>query len=313
MTDHSLQVVQFVHPGFEYHRREHVGTSARRSGVMGWKAGRSKHDRKFMLARGSFFDPRTNTEHTSVPVGLWGEWEGPSVFWKVDSPGKPLPSIVHAPYRPAEPPLRSVQNTDPMVFGNSFIYSNCLQATYRSLRSLLPGSIILFGRYRKAGGRPSFSLDTCLVVERVETLLPAPLDPEGYGQDLLEDAVLAPLDSEDIRTDLSVYFGRGRSSQESGPFSFFPAQLMNDSPPLFARPELHPRGALEGVISPGNMQGIKLTSGLMAVDRDAIWEEAVQQVAAQGCGLGHGASPPPVLDDHGAKRASQESPLPLAY
>jgi len=270
MTRQSLQVVQFVHPGFEYHRAEHVGGRTQRSGVMPWKLGRSRHDRKFMLTCGSLFDPGTGEDQPAVPLGFWGEWEGPSVFWRVDSPGRPLPRIVHAPFRPASWPTTPVQNTDPMVFGDAFIYSNCLQGTYRSLRTLSPGSMVLFGRFARTNGRPSFSLDTCLVIERMQTLAPAPIDPGNYGDDLLTDAVLGPLFAEGADRALSVYFGRRRPPDGPGPYSFFPARLAVDSPPLFARPELSPAGALDGVISPGNMQGIKVTSHLSITDRDAI-------------------------------------------
>jgi hypothetical protein len=311
MTRQWLQVVQFVHPGFEYHRAEHVGGRTQRSGVMPWKPGRSQHDRKFMLTPGSLFDPDAGEDHTSVPVGFWGEWEGPSVFWRVDSPGRPLPTIVHAPFRPAHWPTASVQNTDPMVFGDAFIYSNCLQAAYRSLRTLGPGSMVLFGRYARTNARPSFSLDTCLVIEHVETLAPAPVHPGRYGNDLLTDAVLGPLFTEGADRDLSVYFGPRRSPDGAGPFSFFPARLAVDSPPLFARPELSPTGALDGVISPGNMQGIKVTSQLSITDRDAVWAEIVAQVHRQGCGLGHHAAPPPLLEPHLAESAARNAPMPL--
>jgi hypothetical protein len=311
VTGQAMQVVQFVHPGFEYHRAEHVRGRNTRSGVMPWKPGRSQHDRKFMLTRGSLFDPGAGEDHRSAPLCFWGEWEGPSVFWRVDSPGKPLPRIVHAPYRPASWPTAPVQNTDPMVFGEAFIYSNCLQGAYRSLRTLSPGSIVLFGRYARTQGRPSFSLDTCLVIDRVQTLTPAPVEPNSYGGDLLTDAVLGPLFTEDVEGDLSVYFGRRRPLGGAGPFSFFPARLVVDAPPMFARPELSPAGVLDGVISPGNMQGIKLTSQLSVADRDAIWAEIVAQVHRQGCGLGHYATPPPLLEPHAAESAALLAPAVL--
>ena len=38
----KLEVLQFVHPGFEYHRSEHVGRGGIRSDVMGWKPGCSR-------------------------------------------------------------------------------------------------------------------------------------------------------------------------------------------------------------------------------------------------------------------------------
>jgi hypothetical protein len=308
MSDRGLSVLQFVHPGFEYSGRKHLGPRRHRSGVMPWKPGRAPHDRKFILSRGSLFDARTGTDHASEDLVFWGEWEGPSVFWRVESPGKPLPSALHAPFLPAETPTTSVQNTDPMVFGDAFIYSNCLQATYRTLRELPPGSMVLFGRYARPSGRASFSLDTCLVVDTVEKLDPLPFAESNYGSDLLTDTVLSPLFTEGGRETLSVYRGVRRSAQREKGFSFFPARLMDHPDPLFARPELKPTGALEGVISPGNMQGIKVTSGLTAGDRDLIWEEVAGQVTRAGCGLGHHAVAPPALSSAEAERVARAGP-----
>jgi hypothetical protein len=45
------------------------------------------------------------------------------------------------------------------------------------------------------------------------------------------------------------------------------------------------------------MQGIKVTGNVNARERDAVWNEVVSQVAAQGCGLGHRVEAPPVMDD----------------
>jgi hypothetical protein len=308
-----LNVVRFrfVHPGFEYRRAEYVGGRRTRAGVMEWKPGKSMHDRKFMLTWGSLLDWSDGRDHRLVPLVFWGEWEGPSVFWRVESPGKPLPSIVHAPFRPSERPAEPVQNTDPMVFGDAFVYSNCLQGAYRSLRYLSRGSIVLFGRYASVVGRPSFSLDTCLVIDRVESLAPVPMDDEKWGVDLLRDAVLCPLHTEGADEPLSVYLGQTPADVRKGSFSFFPACLVRGSLALFARPELHPTGALRGVISPTKPQGIKVTSGLGVTERDAIWAEVVKQVTSQGCGLGYHASAPPVLEVHAAESAARRSPMPL--
>ena len=301
-------VVQFVHPGFEYTAGKYVGPKSLRYGVMRWKEGRSVHDRKFMWTQGSALDPETATNHEDVPLTLWGEWEGPSVYWRVDSPGKPLASIVHSPFRPEEVPTSSVQNTDPMVFGDNFIYSNCRQHRHPKLRSLPPGSIILFGRLADPTTNPSFSLDTCFVVDEVRRLPAIPFGTEEYGSDLLNDTALCPLFTEDLRGDLGVHFGRSREDGEL--FSFFPAQISEDKPSLFARPQLRPTGALTEVISPGT-QGVNMTHDLSESERDAIWKEVVKQVAEQGCVLGHRANPPPLLEEEDARRAARERPRPL--
>lgn len=308
MTDNGLEIIQFVHPGFEYSSPKFIGPKKQRSGVMPWKEGLSAHDRKFMWTQGSALDPRTNEDFTEVPLTLWGEWEGPSIYWKIDSPGKPLASIIHAPFRPANVPTTSVQNTDPMVFGDSFIYSNCRQPRHPVLRSLPSGSIILFGRLAREDGRHSFSLDTCFVADRVQQLPTIPFDPTAYGTDLVDDAALCALHSEGFHSDVGVHTGRARSG---GPiFSFFPAKLAEEAPALFPRPELRPVGALEGVISPGT-QATNMTHGVTASDRDAIWHEVVNQIVEQGCVLGYNASPPPLLDDDEARRAARDAPRTL--
>jgi len=310
MSSH-VQIVQFVHPGFEYDGVEQLGGRHIRSGVMAWKPGNSKHDRKFMVTSGSVPDPASGRDHREIDIAFWGEWEGPSVFWKIDgAPGRPKPSVIHAPFRPARVPRYEVQNTDPMVFGDAFIYSNCLQHAYSSLRALPIGSIVLFGRHGRVAGRPAFSLDTCLVVENVELLPPLPFDAETYGRDILKDAVLSPLFSEGAADPFAVYSGSMRTAGSDPPFSFFPARLF-DGDPFFARPELMPTGALEGVISPANMQGIKSRT-VSPAERDAIWHEVAQQVATQGCSLGYHAAAPPLLDLESAESAARRPPARLA-
>jgi hypothetical protein len=107
-----------------------------------------------------------------------------------------------------------------------------------ALRRLTPSSIVLFGRYTKRQGRSSFSLDTCLVVGHVEPRTPTRSNRDSFGADLLADVVLGPLRTEGIDSELSVYFGTRRTRAANVPFSFFPARIMRDTPPLFARPEL---------------------------------------------------------------------------
>lgn len=324
MSSNSLSVVQFIHPGFEYSRPERfpysgsaymqkqLGRGGKRSGVMGWKPGNAPHNRKFMLSHGSLLDPSSGRDMDSVVLAFWGEWEGPSIYWRVRSASRALPSIVHAPFRPAGGPTRPVQNTDPLVFGKTFVYSNCLQRPYASLRSLSPGSMVLFGRYAKDRGRPFFSLDSCLVIDRFEYLSPSPFESHTFGADLLLDAVLGPLHSEGTRQRFTVYFGRPPSSTETDPFSFFPARVLGASLPLFSRPEITPSEPLEDVINSKKNQGIKITGGLSVADRDAIWNEVVRQVSENGCGLGYHAAPPPLLTFEDAEEKAGDAPGPVA-
>jgi hypothetical protein len=300
MNEAAMRVVQFIHPGFEYS----FSTSSR--GVMPWKDGNAIHNRKFLLTSGSLFEWPDRRDHLDVPLVFWGEWEGPSVYWRVDSRGKPLPSYLHAPFRPERWPEVSVQNTDPMVFGDAFVYSNCLQPAFRSLRSLPPGSIVLFGRYSRERGVHSFGLDTCLVIDDVETLPPG---GDGWGDEIVSDAVLRPLASEGAVDPLTVYFGRPGPEP---PFSFFPARRFDGAASMFARPTLAPTGALAGVISTAKNQGIKGTSGLGEAGRDAIWAEVARQVSQQGCQLGYHAPAPPLISAARAQAGAQLPPAALA-
>lgn len=305
------KVVQFVHPGLEYSTRKYVGDRKQRSGVMPWKEGGSIHNRKFMWHPGSAFDVRSGVDHVDVPLTLWGEWEGHSVFWKLHRPeGELLPSIVHAPFRPAEVPTTSVQNTDPMVFGDAFIYSNCRQEK-RVLRGLPEGSIILFGRLGKRGEKrtkePFFTLDACLVVDRIQRLPARPFDA-AYGSDIVEDIALCALYSEGHRGDLLVHTGRTRAQADV--FSFVPARVSVEAPSLFARPELRPVDGLEDVVSPGT-QAINVTHDLSDGDRDGIWKAVVHQVTEQGCVLGYHAAEPAFLKQEDTIELAQREPRPL--
>jgi hypothetical protein len=281
---------------------------------MDWKPGNSKHDRKFIVSRGSLFEPVTAQDHRDVSIVFWGEWEGPSVYWKIDgTPGKPKASVIHAPFRPERPPRPSayLQNTDPMVFGDTFIYSNCLQDAFVSLKKLAAGSIVLFGRHSRAAGRPAFSLDTCLVVDRVEELRPRPFKRDTYGGDVVADAVLSPLYSEGGGDGMALYFGEMRAFGGGSPFSFVPARLLHDrNEHLFARPQLAPTGPLKDVVSPKKNQGIKSALATLA-KRDAIWQEVVRQVVQQGCSLGYRAAAPPLVDRGSAEAATLRTPAPL--
>lgn len=100
----------------------------------------------------------------------------------------------------------------------------------------------------------------------------------------------------------------GKWPNAGAPFSFFPAHTANEEPSLFGRPGLEPRGALEGVVTPGNMQGIKVTHGLTAGDRESIWKEIAEQVAGQGRVLGYVAAQPPLLDDSQAEVEVESAP-----
>ena len=139
--------VQFPHPGSEH---EPTGP------MMDWNRG--QHARKFLKAHGRYVVDGVAREGA---VAFWGEWEPQSRVVETFPPEIPGgPCFLHEPFWVSQPDGDRLQNTDPLVFGDRFLYSNCRQRRNRKLRELAPGSIVLFGSKR----RSEFVLDTVLVI-----------------------------------------------------------------------------------------------------------------------------------------------------
>ncbi|MDQ1305369.1 MAG: hypothetical protein QG671_1200 [Actinomycetota bacterium] len=176
------------------------------------------------------------------------------------------------------------------------------------MRTLAPGSIVVFGRgshAREPGGL--FTMDTCLVVSEFDATVSASL-PESYGADLVADAVVSAFVSESTPPATSsgraptvgsrplgtVLYG-GRTVDEAGPdepFSFFPAARAVDGPEAgFPRLRITPTGALKDLVNPMHQQGIRATRIDSADQMHQAWSEIVRQVAAAGLLLGTRAHP----------------------
>ncbi len=92
----------------------------------------------------------------------WGEWEAESeLLRELDQMGDPgFPRHLWLPYYVRrQHGYRGLHNTDPFIFGERFLYSNCHQRWKSRLRTLSRGSVIAFGS--KKG---DWVLDTVLVV-----------------------------------------------------------------------------------------------------------------------------------------------------
>ena len=149
----SCCFVQFPHPG----REARLG----RKGGGGWSTLAATHARKFMQARGEWIEAGGCLR--SGDLWAWGEWEAqsqlvrrlrrPDTLTHPECLWRPCYTI---PYGGWE----GLHNTDPFIFGERILYSNCKQASSPCLRSLDRGSVIAFGS-RKAG---QWVLDTVLVV-----------------------------------------------------------------------------------------------------------------------------------------------------
>ena len=272
-----LGVIQFPHPGGE-HR---IGPS----GYTPWNAG--DHRRKFIKANGRIVDDQFGGVRES-PLVCWTEWEAPSTLikrfeQKPEHPG----AVVEPVFSGTLPSKGKVQNTDPYIFGDQFLYTYCKQvqpARWNStvLANLEPGTLILFGSH--LGGR--FVLDTAFVVGDFITH-----SRENWHQKLgsevssvYRSVTLEPMYADPIPAGVRFRLYRGATLERpaNGIFSFVPClPVYDDVIPSFTRPTIY----LDGIITPRLTQQWKTTR----LDRPSIvevWEEVVRQVKGQGLMLG---------------------------
>ena len=137
-ADDARYVVQFPHPG-----REH------RPGDTEWMPWnpQQKHARKFLRSRGRYVAKDDTVSED--PLVFWGEWEPPSRVIARWPRSRRLPRFLHEPVWHTPRHRVPRHNTDPWVFGKTFLYSNCKQftphGTPSALQSVTRGSLILFG------------------------------------------------------------------------------------------------------------------------------------------------------------------------
>lgn len=148
------KIIQFMHPG-RYNCQEDC---------IKWNCGR--HKRKLIKNEIRYIE--NGSLKNSIGY-LWGEWEPESYCKKENG------FFVHTIKYPSDVIFNTANscidccskktdylNTDPYVFGDHFIYSNCMQRKYKELQNLVENDIILFGSKSKGG----FILDTLFVVDR---------------------------------------------------------------------------------------------------------------------------------------------------
>jgi hypothetical protein len=257
--------VQFPHPGREQHPA---------GPVMPWNKG--KHGRKFLLASGRYADaggvPREGA------VAFWGEWEPPSEIVARWTEAGSLPQALHRPfwYRPAG--TDSWQNTDPWVFGDRMILSNCRQATPRgrpnAMQSLTRGSVVCFGS--AIAGK--FCFDTVMVIASVETWAPASGTDLGAGDAFQACTAALPCGDRRQPARLSLYRGATIDDPVNGMYSFVPALPANSRYPRFARPAIELPGHL---VNPGR-QGPQRSRSMPPQEIHGTWEAIRRQVLAAG-------------------------------
>jgi hypothetical protein len=272
----ELMFVQFPHPGVEHQPR---------GPLMEWN--RHEHARKFLRARGSYID---DGSPQSGSFAFWGEWEPQSRVVETFAAKPALPHWLNDPFWELPKHRRLLQNTDPLVFGDRFLYSNCRQRRNGKLLRLAPGSIVLFGSKMEG----AFVLDTVFVVGHSESFRRI-TGPQAPHDDWVDAVVFEPLriapgpDEEAFR----LYRGRMYSDAPEGPFSFVPCRPYEPGKSAFARPivDLHRRW-----IEPNLAMGAKATLATEA-DLRAIWHTIVDQVGVAGLALGIELEPPRPLGD----------------
>lgn len=275
----QLMFVQFPHPG-----AEHIAPGPK----MPWNKG--AHARKFLKAHGRYLAEGALREGL---FSFWGEWEPQSRVVETFAPARRgWPRALHEPYWQVPSHLRSLQNTDPLVFGDRFLYSNCRQGHNSKLRSLAPGSVILFGS--KLEGQ--FALDTVFVVGDRSQMFTRGSSPSLDVPGWVQEVVFGPLRSSAKSQDEAFRLYRARMYEESsgGPFSFVPCRPYGRNGSAFTRPPIRLN---DKWISPNLAMGAKATP---ASHRDlrAIWTDVVNQVAEfSGLALGTHLRVPPRAPD----------------
>lgn len=268
--------VQFIHPGSEH------GIHGR---LKPWNT--REHRRKFLQMRGRYVGTSEAPPETGELV-FWGEWEAESEGQPIASPLPDGPRWVHRPFyvRPVSYP-GDLQNTDPFVFSDRFLYTLCRQTKpiggrYRPtfLRDLAPGSLVLFGSLK--GGE--FVLDTALVV--AEGVLHAPESWStalaGRISETYVDVTMRPTYQTAWPHQLRLYTGATIDEPFEGMFSFAPCLPAALAPKGFARPAIR----LTDVVTPGLMMGAKATRNLSVERIKELWDAVVSQVMEQELALG---------------------------
>ena len=204
----QLAFVQFPHPG-----GEHRPTSD----VMPWNNG--EHGRKFLKGTGTTYVTVIPTQAHSCS-GANGNRRRSSPNTRRRQTG--LPRWVHEPIWKEPERHRLLQNTDPLVFGEHFLYSNCRQSHVPSLRALAPGSVVVFGS--KLAG--SWVVDSVFVVGDNSIGYiggeAGSIESDQMTRAVLLDRIAS--NPKNRRAPFTLYRGRWYFDGADEPFSFVPCR-----------------------------------------------------------------------------------------
>lgn len=271
--------IQFSHPGLEH--------EPDRGSAKTWNRSSLSHKRKFMQFRGEWID--RSGDRRVGDLAAWGEWEPESeLIRKLEQPGGD-PQYPRYLWRPCYMPkddYSGLHNTDPFIFGERILYSNCGQAANPGLRHLGDGSVIAFGTGKNIMGDRGWMLDTLLVVkDSVEyDAAEGLVAPDGWAPDAFSVATGGLLTGSG-----RLYRGATPDDPVDGMFSFFPASPAGGGSgfprPLIDLPTEY--------FNPRSWQGPKGIGRNSTVrELRAIWEALVSQVRDNGLVIGTHASLP---------------------
>lgn len=273
MSD-QLMFVQFPHPGPEHRPM---------GDFMDWN--RRTHARKFLQATGTYV--RGGSPHRGSFV-FWGEWEPQSLVTDVHRPDSAAhPHWLHEPVWEVPRHRQMLQNTDPLVFGDRFLYSNCRQGAIGKLRELAPGSIVVFG----SKVSEIWVVDTVFVVGDASQPFTGSAADSVDCSDWIRAVVFDPLQMSSKKKDgyYRAYSGRSYEDAPAGPFSFVPCRPFVGRPPTFPRPSMRLPSRW---MTPNLAQGAK-ASPASKEELEDLWQELVAQtVELPGLAMGVRLDPP---------------------
>jgi hypothetical protein len=276
------RIVQFPHPGSEH---------TPKTESMRWNLG--LHRRKFLAVNGKSVH-RDRTLKFEGPLSIWGEWEPPSQVRGRWAASGELPTVLHEPYWEAAPPNPECQNSDPWVFGPTFLYSNCRQLTSHNNPSILQrleaGSLILFGSTLHG----AFVIDTVFVVGDAGTKYSAS-DNVNRGPEAFRECTVKPLATylaftQRQNSTFTLYAGASPEHPVNDIFSFSPCLPATDGYIPFARPAIE----VPEIIDPKRWR----STGGAKVPRHPeeivhVWNLIAQQVERCDLDLGTNFAIPP--------------------
>jgi len=240
---------------------------------MPWNTGH--HRRKFLVAPGRYLDG--DDQLREAELVLWAEWEAPSRVERRWPAAGRLPRALHRPYW-GEPTRRVRQNTDPWVWGDRMIYSNCKQVfgperRPTSVQRLTRGSVICFGSTIDG----EFCADTVFVVASADPWVPADaadLDVDDAFRTCTAGSIAAK--RRNAHLSLTLYRGATVEDPVEGMFSFVPARRADAKHPRFPRPPIQ-----SGFINPSNRQSTWGSKRPLSMDTlRNTWEAVRHQVLA---------------------------------